>query len=309
MKRSLRDYLMTLFLAVLIFSVVGVFLIQAAEGLMEDVVVKIGSEAETQEEVPATEEETKTQEVQTQDANTPAPDVTATFLLLGLDEGKRNADAIFLVGLNATKKQATVALIPSNTVVPEGTKKYQLGSLYSSRGMNFYKEFIQQETGILADYFAAMPMSAFSNLIDILGGITYQVPQDMYYSEPENKLKINLKAGKQTLSGDQALQLLRYQGYPGGVSAREDTQLSFVRSFCTTFLVPSNLSRASAILNNMYYNCEMDFEEKDLKQFGEVIFNLSTYTQNYTRIPGAPSGSYYAISTPRAKSMFEAYRH
>lgn len=307
MKRSLRDYLVTLILGIVIFSVVGVFLIQAAEGLMEDVVIKIGSDAEPDAEQLQTKEEPAPDDGAQQEPVTEEKDLSSTFLLIGLDYNKQNADAIFLVGINATKKQATVALIPSDTEVSEGTSKYELGSLYGSRGVGFYKTFLQQETGVDVDYYAAMPMSALSNLIDILGGISYKVPTAMYYYDPSQNLKINLKAGEQKLSGDQALQMLCFRGYSDGVEGREDTQLGFVRAFCVTFLKPDNLTRAEAILNNMYYNCETDFDEGDLKELGEMMFNVSTYTQTYTRIPGAKNSSYYAISTKRAKAMFEIY--
>ncbi len=305
MKRSLRDYLLTLTLAVVIFAVVAVFLIQAAEGLMEDVVTKIGSEGETEETV--TQEEPKTEEVPVQGENVTPEDVSATFLLLGLDHKKEHVDSIFLVGINATKKQATVALIPSNTSVTEGGAKQNLGDNFSSRSIHFYKEFVEKETGIMPDYYGVIPMSAISNLVDLYGGISYSVPQNMQSMDPDNKVKIDLKAGKQTLNGSQVFQLLSYTGYSGR-AAKEDTQLGFVRAFCTSFFTPANLSRASAIHNNMYYNCQTDFEAEDLKELGEMIFNLSTYTQNYTRIPGAASGSYYAISTAKAKAMFEVYQ-
>lgn len=308
MKRSLRDYLVTLILGIVIFSVVSVFLIQAAEGLMEDVVIKIGSDAEPDAEQLQTKEEPAPDDGAQQEPVTEEKDLSSTFLLIGLDHNKQNADAIFLVGINATKKQATVALIPSDTEVSEGTSKYELGSLYGSRGVGFYKTFLQQETGVDVDYYAAMPMSALSNLIDILGGISYKVPTAMYYYDPSQNLKINLKAGEQKLSGDQALQMLCFRGYSDGVEGREDTQLGFVRAFCVTFLKPDNLTRAEAILNNMYYNCETDFDEGDLKELGEMMFNVSTYTQTYTRIPGAKNSSYYAISTKRAKAMFEIYQ-
>ncbi len=308
MKRPLRDYLVTLLLGIVVFSVVAVFLIQAAEGLMEDVVIKIGSDAEPDAEQVITKEDPGPDDSAPQQTVTEEKDLAATFLLVGLDHNKQNADAIFLVGINATKKQATVALIPSDTEVSEGTNKYELGSLYGSRGINFYKNFVQQETGVAADYYAAMPMSAISNLIDILGGISYKVPTNMYYYDPYQNLKINLKAGEQKLSGDQALQMLCYRGYSDGIEGREDTQLGFARAFCVTFLKPDNLTRADAILNNMYYNCETDFDAGDLKELGEMMFGVSTYTQTYTRIPGAKNSSYYAISTQRAKAMFEIYQ-
>ncbi len=306
MKRSFKDYLLTFCFSLVVFTLAAVFVIHAAEGLMGDVVVKIGSSASSnpveEEKVPTVTNKGEADggEKVTQE------DKTVTFLLMGLDYNQKNADAIFLVGINATKGQSAVALIPSNTVVPEGSVKHKLGELYSSRTMNFFKDFIQQETGVMPDYYAAMPMSAVSNLIDFLGGINYNVPQDMYYFDPTQNLKINLKAGEQTLTGDKAIQLLAYRSY--GDANRQQTQLSFVKKFCTTFFVADNLSRAGAIVNNMYYNCQTDFDEAALGAVGTMIFNFTTYSQTYIQIPGAASGSYYAISTSRAKSMFKIYQ-
>ena len=307
MKRSFRDYLITLLLAIVVFSVVAVFLIQAGQGLMSDVISKLGSSEST---VMDPNSQGGNPAEQTPDPENPEvkKDKAATFLLIGLDYNNKNADAIFLVGINATKKQATVALIPSDTEITEGTNKYNLGSLYGSRGINFFKSAIQEETGVLADYYAAMPMSALTNLIDILGGIKYKVPCTMYHYDPYQNLRINLAAGEQTLNGDQALQMLCYRGYSDGITGREDTQLGFVRSFCLSFMSPSNLSRAKAILNNMYYNCETDFSEASFKELGEMMFNLSSYAPTFTRIPGARGSSRYAINSSRAQSMFEIYQ-
>ncbi len=313
MKRSLRDYLVTLVLAVLVFAVVSVFLIKAAEGLMSDVVDKIGSEGETQEETVTEEKEPVPENTtgQTPPQQDPAPqeeDRVLTALILGLDENKQNAETILLVGINATKKQMTLALIPSNTVVPEQTGKYQLGSLYSSRSVNFYKEFIQQETGIMPDFYVAMPPSAAANLVDILGGISYNVPEDMQYADPAKNIKIDLKKGEQTISGSALMQMLSYPGYKNGLAGKEDATLGFVRNLCTAFLTSGNASRAESIWNNMYHNCQTDFEQMNLKEWSDVLFQVTSYSQNYVRIPGAKSGSFYAISSSRAKSMFEIYK-
>ena len=306
MKRSIRDYFVALLLAIVVFAVVGVFLIQAAESLMSDVVTKIGSEESPVEQV--TEEGEEPEENFDFGFAPEQKDKTVTFLLVGLDYSRENADAIFLVGINSDKKQATVALVPSDTEIVEGTNKHKLGALYGSRGLNFFKTAIQDEVGVQVDYYAAMPMSALTNLIDILGGIEYKVPCTMYYYDPYQNLKINLAAGEQKLTGDQALQMLCYRGYDDGITGREDTQLGFVRSFCVTFLTPSNLSRAKSILNNMYYNCETDFSETTYRELGEMMFNVSSYAQTYTRIPGSRGEEFYVVNTKRSKSMFEIYQ-
>ncbi len=312
MKRSLRDYLLTLVLAIVIFAVVAVFLIQAAEGLMTDVVNKIGSDEKAPEQVETSEPVQNEQPEQNPEASGEVEketeeDISVTFLILALDYKKEKVDSAFLFGLNETKKQATAAYLPSNTLVNDGGNKYALGDLYTSRSANFFKEFVQNEVGLQVDYYITMPTSAVANLVDLWGGISYNVPQDMQFFDEAYQMKIDLKAGQQTLNGDQAVQLLSFNGY-SGKNSKEDTHQKFFRAFCTGFLTPDNLSRASAIHNNMYYNCKTDFEEEDLNAFGKVIFNLTTYKQTYIKIPGAASGNYYAISTPKAKAMFEIYQ-
>ncbi|MBR7165244.1 MAG: hypothetical protein IKD18_03100 [Clostridia bacterium] len=74
MKRSIRDFLLTLILALVIFSVVAFFLIRAAESLMGDVMDKI----ETQKEnLPETQEVAQTLEAPV----TAAPAAVASLLL------------------------------------------------------------------------------------------------------------------------------------------------------------------------------------------------------------------------------------
>jgi LCP family protein required for cell wall assembly len=312
MKRSLRDYLLTLGLAVLIFTVVAFFLIQAAEGLMGDVVNKIGSEnvtqTQTSEEV-STLPSGETPPQQAPSSGQQTPDQTATFLLMGVDHSGQNADAVFLVGINATKKKATVALIPSNCTVSDGSNRQKLGEVYGTRRAGFYQDYVEQYVGIKPDYYGVMNMSALSNLIDFLGGIRYKVPQNMYYFDPTQNLKINLKAGNQLLTGDQAVQLVAFKGYSKGNAARENTQIEFAKAFCSAFLVPDNLSRAKSILYNVFYNVETDFEEADLHELGEMMFQFGSYEQSFGRIHGsANKDGYYNIDIDAAKKAFEIYK-
>jgi len=101
MKRSLRDYLLTLIIAVVIFAIAAVFLISFVENLMGDVVQKVGSSEDngTVETSPQTGEPAGT----STQAQTPvqSSDEIINFLILGLDRSGKHADAIFLVGINA----------------------------------------------------------------------------------------------------------------------------------------------------------------------------------------------------------------
>ena len=99
MKRSLRDYLLTLVLAIVIFAIVAVFLIQAAEGLMTDVVEKIGSDEKEPEQVETSEPVQNEENVQNENPQSPGEvqketeeNISVTFLIMGLDYKKEKVD-------------------------------------------------------------------------------------------------------------------------------------------------------------------------------------------------------------------------
>ncbi len=299
MKRSLRDFLLTLALAALIFTIVAFFLIQLAEGLMNDVIDKIGAEG-TQETVTAQGETNRPASA------SPVPDgkedKTITFLMLGIDHSKNYADAIFLVGIDGENKKATISLIPSDC----DYNGQALGSAYRSHNINLYKNYVAEKIGVTVDFYAVVNMSGFANMIDFLGGIQYAVPEDMYCFDPATNFRVSLRAGNQTLNGDQALQLVSYDHYTGS-DTREGTQLNFCRTFCQKFLIPQNLSLVRSKLYNFYYSVETDFDESDLNALGEIIFNFDAYQLNAVRIPGSQKDGLYQISSA-ASALFESYR-
>ena len=51
-------------------------------------------------------------------------------------------------------------------------------------------------------------------IVDAMGGVWFDVPRDMYYSDPLQNLYINQKAGYRLLTGDDAMQVLRFRDEP-----------------------------------------------------------------------------------------------
>lgn len=306
MKQSLRDFLLTLLISIIVFAVVAFFLIQAAEGLMGDVVGNVRSSGGKGKDLPAMNET-----VETPTATGEGEEVshTASMLFMVLDDQKKTADAIFFIGVNTEKKSATVSLIPANTGVNQVGIKYRLGELYSSRSVTAMQSFLKEEIGMEPQYYMAITRDGLSNWVDFIGGVQFSVPQDMEAFDSASSRKISLKAGSQQLTGDQVAQLLSFRDYPGGNSARDEMLLSFARAFCGQFLQASNLTTARNIFYNVSYHMNTNFEEQDFTGDGALFFRLSECSPNYVRIPGATDASgYYSISTTRAQPMFELYR-
>ena len=76
-----------------------------------------------------------------------------------------------------------------------------------------------------------MKPDGFRNVIDALGGVWIDVPQDMKHNDdtPGMELHINLKKGYQLLDGDKAEQFCRFRGYPTADLGRIEAQQTFLK--------------------------------------------------------------------------------
>lgn len=305
MKRSLRDFLLTLIIAVVIFAVVAVFLVSFVENLFGDVVDKVGfagekNEEQTSQTAPATQAGAIPEEQE---------DRIVNFLVIGTDRNGK-ADSLFLIGINATQKNATCALIPARGYDNVNGVKTSLADLYASEGVGYISKFVETETKIKADYTCAVTMDALSNLIDFMGGITFAVPENIQYTDEEQGIKVNLGAGSQKLNGQQAVGMLYYNDYKNGKTGKEDTQLSFMKTLLSSFFREENRTRFGEIFYNVTANMKTDFTASDFVTWGDALFGFSSYSSEFSRIPGAVgSDGFYAISTTRATSLFSAYKH
>ena len=79
------------------------------------------------------------------------------------------------------------------------------------------------------DEYILIDTKGFCDVIDAVGGIDYDVPQDMFYEDPEQGLYINLSKGYQHLNGSECEQLIRYRsGYATGDIGRVEMRGNFM---------------------------------------------------------------------------------
>jgi LCP family protein required for cell wall assembly len=102
-------------------------------------------------------------------------------------------------------------------------------------------------TGI--DRYMRINVLGVAKLIDALGGVTVYVPKNMKYQDDSQHLYINLKAGKQHLNGDQALQLLRFRHDELGDIGRIQRQQMVIRALMDQTLNPTTLTQLPKVLD------------------------------------------------------------
>ena len=148
-----------------------------------------------------------------------------TLLILGVDSSKDglnkfqsfNGDTILLISFDPETLNATMFSIPRDTYVPISCNNNRKNKINSAAygGSSCMIKTIENFTDIKIDYYTKVNFKAVVELIDLLGGITVDVPIPDYPKEycledSNRKYKaVCLKAGLQTLDGEHALALAR----------------------------------------------------------------------------------------------------
>ncbi|WP_435298371.1 LCP family protein [Timonella sp. A28] len=147
-------------------------------------------------------------------------------------EGMRS-DTTMLVHISSDRSRIEVVSIPRDSMVtvPEckvtggkvipGSQRDMFNSAFA-RGWDYGGDFqsaaactintVQENTGLVIDHHVIVDFAGYMNVVDALGGIKIDIPEDIS-SKKANNLK--LKAGKQTIDGETALQLVRARSGTG----------------------------------------------------------------------------------------------
>ena len=259
--------------------------------------------------------------------NTGTPDSDSVFdppernkmniLLMGLDEGKSRADTIMLVCLDKKAKTTKIISIPRDTRVTVNGRSIKINSTmgYKSREELMVKK-VKELTGIPINYYAAVDFDGFIEIVDILGGVDYDVPFDMNYDDPYQGLSIHLKKGMQHLDGQAAHDYVRFRqnnygtppgNYALGDPGRIEAQQAFLKEFVRQKLKLRYIIRAPFLANSIskYLETNVDIS-KALGYIGTARKALKNGFQTYI-LPGEPQmiggGSYYICHTKKTKEL------
>lgn len=141
-------------------------------------------------------------------------------LVLGGDKVNQNTDTIMLVNFNPATGKINLMSIPRDTRVKINGKTQKINAAYPIGGEELAMETVGNLLGLTVDHYVFVDTSVFREIIDILGGVDYNVPIDMKYDDPSQNLHINLKKGMQHLDGDKAEQFMRFR-HPNGHYTKE----------------------------------------------------------------------------------------
>lgn len=158
----------------------------------------------------------------------------------GTDDGTARADTAMVVHLYDGRRKAAVVSIPRDTLVdrPACTDSHDVthaaahnamfNSAYSTGGAACAVKTVEKMSGIRMDHYVEVDFGGFRKLVDKLGGVRVDTTRTI--KDPDSHLV--LKAGPHTLTGRQALGLVRTRHAVGDGSdlGRIQLQQAFVKA-------------------------------------------------------------------------------
>ena len=173
-----------------------------------------------------------------------------TFLIAGIDAISNNTDVLMLASLDTKNGRIEVVQIPRDTYINKTVGGYtgltRINAVYAAEynrqvkngnskknakalAMQDLSRRLSEALCVNIDEYILIDTKGFRDVIDAVGGIDYDVPQDMFYEDPEQGLYINLSKGYQHLDGSACEQLIRYRsGYATGDIGRVEMRGDFL---------------------------------------------------------------------------------
>lgn len=160
------------------------------------------------------------------------------FLLAGVDddgsEGTRT-DTLMLVKINWMDGSIQMLSIPRDTYAYVGDSPDKINHAHAYGGMELTLRSVRELLGIDVDYYVKMDMDAVVEIVDIIGGVEYDV------QEPQAS-DLGLGTGVQTLDGMQTLSYLQYRkGFSDGDLGRVSSQQDFMKALIPQILSPKSM--------------------------------------------------------------------
>lgn len=244
--------------------------------------------------------------------NSPRKKEFYTFLVVGRDTGGGgNTDTIMLVAYDVPNQKLNVMSIPRDTMVdanhPDRNRKingvWNLGLYYAKKdskkqGIDYLKEAVGHMMGFTPDFYVIVNWEAFGRLVDAIGGVDFEVPFDMKYKDPTQDLVIDQAAGYRHLTGDDAMQVVRWRHnnsfsvqYADADLGRIRTQQALMKEIVKSCLKIQNVTKIGELAEIFTEEVETDLTPGNLIAFAQraIFGGLSVDNVTFTTMPNAPA--------------------
>lgn len=224
------------------------------------------------------------------------------FSALLLGSSQNMTDTIMIFKYNPQTQKAFLISIPRDTFVgankTTATASQKINSLYRGQFPEKTLAAVNKITGLKLEYYVVVDTEALRALVDAIGGVYFDVPIDMKYTDKKQGLYINLKQGYQLLDGNKAEQVVRFRHNQDGTSysikygdndiGRMKTQRNFLKAVMKQTLTPSNIFNIGKFIDIAQTYVKTNIPIEVMKQYVASAVNFDVENLETGTLPGYP---------------------
>lgn len=234
------------------------------------------------------------------------------ILLVGVDGDGTRTDTILIARLDANRHTVAMMSVPRDTLVNGSYTVPKINAVYGANGKGeagvaALREKLASMLGFEVNGYVLVDLKAFVELVDLVGGVTFDVPQRMYYSDPTQNLYIDLNEGEQLLDGNHAMQLVRYRKYAEADIKRTQVQQDFLKALAKKCLSFGSVTKLKPMIELGFEYVETDLSLGNILYFTRELLKCDIDEMETCTLPGEGvwinGGSYYALYANQTREI------
>ncbi|MEV5352073.1 LCP family protein [Streptomyces sp. NPDC086081] len=152
----------------------------------------------------------------------------------------------------------------SGKLYPASGRQTKLNAAYAEDGPELLVRTVEANTGLHIDHYVEIGFGGFANIVDAVGGVEIDIPQDI----KDTKSGADLKKGKQTLNGEQALAFVRTRyALKGSDLDRTKNQQKFLSALANQVATPGTILNPFKLYPTMGAGLDSLVVDKDMGLF------------------------------------------
>ena len=203
-----------------------------------------------------------------------APEVTEpglkeqfyTFLLAGTNDSY-NTDTIILCSVDVKSGKINMVSVPRDSMVDRDIKYRKINNAYGRKGAEELCTEVTEVTGVPINYYCIINVDSFVEIVDLIGGVEYNVPVRMYHPDADSQYTIDLQKGMQMLDGDEAAQFCRYRSTSENDFGRMNRQKDFLMAALRQVREKFQLSQVEDFINVFNESVKTNMSVRDMAWF------------------------------------------
>ncbi len=209
-----------------------------------------------------------------------------SVLVLGVDNNEERGlettrtDSMLLLSVNPDDAVISMTSIPRDTYTYIETEAFmgydKINAAYAYGGVDASIQAVEELLAVPINYYLTLDFQAFENIVDALDGIEIDVPFDLKEMNAQDKVTVNLKKGKQTLDGEEALAFARTRKIDNDIE-RGGRQQQVVQAVAKKAMQIGTISKYKSILQALDGHIETDMPMGDILSLAS-----SALTKSYT---------------------------